>query len=224
VIKSGSGARISGAIAATSAALIAVFVLVGCGSVADNAGAAQHTKTALVGSSPSDGTSSPTPSSSAQPSSSAAAHNVAAGPGQCTASDLRVSVGQSNGTAGSFYYPLEFTNISKTTCTLYGYPGVSFVTKPGGALIGKPAVRNPTFAAKLVTLAAGTTAHAALRVVIAQNYPPSKCQLVTAHWLQVFPPGSYVALNVKFSAATCRGHIPGSILGIDVVQPGTSGP
>src|SRR5271156_6250382 len=46
---------------------------------------------------------------------------------RCSASDLGVwlAVDQGNGTAGTSYYPLEFTNLSHHTCYLYGYPGVS---------------------------------------------------------------------------------------------------
>jgi len=223
VIKSGSGARLGGAMAATSAALTAVFVLSGCGLVAHNAGSPQHVKTARVGNGQS-AQSSPTPGSSSKASSSPAAHDVAAGPGPCAASSLKLSVGQSNGAAGSIYYPLEFTNVSQATCTLYGYPGVSFVARPHGGLIGKPAQRNPTFPKELVSLAPNATAHASLQVVVAQNYPPNECKAVVADWLQVYPPGSYVPLYVKFTATTCLGHIPGSILGIYVVRPGTSGP
>jgi hypothetical protein len=220
MIKSGSGARLGGAMAATSAALTAVCVLSGCGLVAHNAGSPRHVKTAQVGA----GQSSPTPGSSSHSSSSPAAHDVAAGPGPCAASSLKLSVGHSNGAAGSIYYPLEFTNVSQTTCTLYGYPGVSFVAAPHKGLIGKPAQRNSTFPKELVSLAPDATAHASLQVVVAQNYPPRECKAVIADWLQVYPPGSYVPLYVKFTAATCLGHIPGSILGIYVVRPGTSGP
>lgn len=107
---------------------------------------------------------------------------------------------------------------------MYGFPGVSFVSGPGASLIGGPAVRNPTFPKELVTLAPGATAHAPLQVVIAQNYPASICQPVTAKWLQIFPPGSYVPLYVSFTAMTCTGKIPsGSTLGIYVVTTGSTG-
>jgi hypothetical protein len=108
---------------------------------------------------------------------------------------------------------------------LYGYPGVAFVSAPGGKEIGGPAVRNPTFPKQLVTRAPGATAHASLQVVIAANYPASLCKPVTAHWLRVFPPSEYAALDVAFTAQTCTGKIPsGSTLGIYVVRPGTTGP
>lgn len=168
---------------------------------------------------------SPAPAASPTPAGTASAQPVASGPGPCPASGLKVALGQSSGAAGSIYYPIEFTNISAAPCTMYGYPGVLFVTAPGGAGIGGAAVRNPTFARTLVTLDPGVTAHASLQVAIAQNYPAYICKPVTAHWLAIYPPASYVPLYLAFTAVTCTGKIPsGSTLGIYVVRPGATGP
>ena len=150
---------------------------------------------------------------------------AAAGPAACPADALRITIGMANGAAGSIYYPIDFTNTGGLTCTLYGYPGVAFATAAGGSVVGAPAVRNPTFARQLVTLGPGGTAHASLQVQVAQSYPVSICKPVTAHWLQVFPPASYVAQYIPFTAVTCTGHIPsGSTLGIYVIRPGVTGP
>lgn len=163
-------------------------------------------------------------------STAAASQQSASGPGQCPAKALKVTIGRGDGAAGSIYYPLDFTNSSSVTCTMYGYPGVAFVTRAGGStadgtLLGVPAVRNSTFAAKLVTLAPGATAHASLQVQVAQNYPVAICKPVTGHWLQVYPPGSYAARYLRFTAVTCTGKIPSrSTLGIYVIRPGATGP
>jgi Protein of unknown function (DUF4232) len=155
----------------------------------------------------------------------AAAQPAAAAPGPCTAGDLHLAAGASNGTAGSFYYPLQFTNVSGATCTMYGYPGVALISQPGGGMVGPAAVRNPTFPAKVVTLAPGAVAHASLQVAIAANYPASTCAPATGHWLQVYPPGSYTALLVAFTAQMCSKPVgDGSTLGIYVVRPGPTGP
>jgi Protein of unknown function (DUF4232) len=162
------------------------------------------------------GTSSPVPSPS---------RSVPAGARQCATSALRGSIGPANGAAGSIYYPLEFTNVSGAACTMFGYPGVSFVTGVSGGQLGGAAVRNPTFAPRTVTVGPGATVHAALQVVIAQNYPPATCDPVTAHRLRVYPPGQTAPLYVSFTAMTCTGSIPGgSTLGIYVVRPGSTGP
>ena len=143
----------------------------------------------------------------------------------CTTGSLQVTVGPANGAAGSFYYPLLFTNTSSATCTMYGYPGVALVSQPGGAMVGAAAVRNATFPKEVVTLAPGAVAHASLQVAIAQNYPPAQCKPATGHWLQVYPPGEYAALFVAFTTQTCTGRVgDGSTLGIYVVRAGATGP
>src|SRR5712692_5096857 len=42
-----------------------------------------------------------------------------AGPGQCATSDLKLTIGQENGAAGTIYYPVDFTNTSGSACTTY---------------------------------------------------------------------------------------------------------
>jgi hypothetical protein len=164
---------------------------------------------------------SPTAAPQSSPSGPASPPGTIAG---CAPDALRLAVGPASGTAGSFYYPLQFTNVSGSACTMYGYPGVAFVTGPGGSPIGGPAVRDPAFPGELVTLAPGAVAHASLQVAIAANYPAKMCDPATAHWLQVYPPNQYTALYVPFTAQTCTGSIPsGSTLGIFVVRPGATG-
>jgi hypothetical protein len=169
--------------------------------------------------------SSAPPARTPSPAPSATVVASAAPLAQCATSGLRASVGGPNGAAGSVYYPLDFTNISGITCGMYGYPGVSFVSAPGGSQLGGEAIRNSTFGPTLVTLAPGATAHASVQVVVAQNYPPAECKPVTARWLRVYPPGQYAPLYAQLTAATCTGSIPsGSTLGIYVVRPGADGP
>ena len=110
--------------------------------------------------------------------------------------------------AGSTYYPLNLTNTSKSSCYLFGYPGVSFVTGPSGSQIGQPASRNPAVAPSTVILPPGGTAHVTIQVVDALNYSKSDCQPVTAHWLKVFPPGQFTALYVKFTATDLLRQAP----------------
>jgi len=108
---------------------------------------------------------------------------------------------------------------------MYGFPGVSFVSGPGGGQLGGAAIRNPTFGPSLVTLAPGQVAHASVQVVVAQSYPASVCKPVAVHWLRVYPPGQYAPLYAGLTAVTCTGSVPsGSTLGIYVVRPGANGP
>lgn len=146
----------------------------------------------------------------------------AAGSAPCATSALHVSVSRSQGVAaGSSYYPIVFTNVSSASCTLYGYPGVSFVTSSGGSQIGIPATENPAHPRKLITLAPGQAGHAELQVVDAQNYPAADCGIVTAHWLRVYPPNQTAPLYASFTAQACTKAR--TILTVETVQSGTTG-
>jgi Protein of unknown function (DUF4232) len=142
----------------------------------------------------------------------------------CVTSALRVTVpaGPGGAAAGSSYHPIQFANVSGASCTLYGYPGVSFVTAPGGSQIGPAATRNPAMARQLVTVSPGQTVHAELQVVDAENYPAADCGFVTAHWLKVYPPNQTASAYVSFTAPACSK--PRQILSVQTVQPGTGGP
>jgi hypothetical protein len=95
------------------------------------------------------------------------------------------------------------TNSSDSACTLYGYPGVSFVTGQGGSVIGAPAARNPLITDSLVTLQSGGSASALIGVTDTGNLTPSACRPGTADWLQIYPPGDFGALYVQLSSGVC---------------------
>jgi len=176
---------------ASSAAFVAA-----CGT--SSSGPAAPAKTVTVTQPPAN-SAQPTPS----PSSSGPA--TPSGPGECTTADLKVARGQSNGAAGTIYYNIDFTNTSSSSCFLRGYPGVSLVSAGNGtgSQIGADAKRTAVTPSHLIVLAPGQTAHAALGVAEAGNFPASSCKPVTAHWLKVFPPDQTVAAYVPFTTMTC---------------------
>jgi len=195
------------------------FLAAGCSS------SGSHTASSASSRAAATVTSTPSASSaSGQQSASASGSPSPGGPAACPTASLRVALGTAGGAAGSSYYPIELTNISSVTCTLYGYPGVSFVTAPGGSQIGATATENPAGPRQLVTLAAGATASALLQVVNAQNYPAASCKPVTARWLQVYPPGQTQPLDYSFSALACSAA-GGSVhsLSVEAVRPGRTG-
>jgi hypothetical protein len=134
----------------------------------------------------------------------------------------RVNVSQAGGAAGSIYYPIVFTNTSHASCTLFGYPGVSFAASDGGPRIGRAAHRNPSVAASLVTLPPGGVAHATLQVGEAANFGTAQCKPVQAHWLKIYPPNQFDPIYAHFSAQACSAMLPrhAGQLGIYVVRPG----
>ena len=199
-----------------SAALIAA-----CGSV-------QSTSSGQVASESSPSQSTPVPSPAVTTASSATPTSTAMG-NPCSTADLKVTVVTTSGgaAAGSIYYPLNFTNVSSSSCVLDGYPGTSFVTSPSGSQIGSPASRNPAVAPAPVTLVPGATAHATLQVVDAQNYDAAACAPVTAHWLRVFPPDQTAAAEISFTTTVCSARMAsslGSPLSVDAIKPGEGQP
>jgi hypothetical protein len=182
------------------------------GSAASSSAAATPSQSATSSAPQATGSGAPTPSSSP-------------GTAACATGNLKASVVSSAGgaAAGSTYYPMNLTNAGSSSCSLFGYPGVSWVSGPSGSQIGQPATRNPVLTPATVVLAPGQTAHVTLQVVDAQNYDKSSCQPVTAHWLKIFPPGQFTALYVKFSALTCSAKLPGKLgspLTVDAVKAG----
>jgi hypothetical protein len=117
----------------------------------------------------------------------------------CQTGNLTVAIGQSQGTAGSVFEPLRFTNKGASSCTMSGYPGVSFVTAGSGAQVGAAASRNAQHAAKTVTLAPGAGAEAIVQVVDHGNYDPAQCKATDVSGFRVYPPGQTAAVYVPFA-------------------------
>jgi Protein of unknown function (DUF4232) len=222
-----SSARAARRISATAALLCTGALAAACGSTSSNNSAGGQSSPAASAAASAASTPPGSPSSAAATTPTAPPSTPSAP--ACSTADLSATVNTSPGgaAAGSTYYPLNLTNTSKSSCYLYGYPGVSFVTAPSGSLIGQPASRNPAVAPSTVILSPGGTAHVTVQVVDALNYSKSACKPVTAHWLKVFPPGQFTALYVKFSATTCSAQLPaklGSPLSVTTVKGGEGQP
>jgi hypothetical protein len=209
-------ARILIALAAMAAS---AGLLAGCGSSTPTDSPSTSATNSTSPSASPTATPTPTPTASPTTTSTPSSPGVAA----CATSALHVAVPTSGGgaAAGSTYYPIQFSNSGSTPCTLYGYPGVSFVNAAGGSQVGAAATRDPTLPATLITLSPGQTVHATLQVVDAMNYPSSGCGLVTAHWLKIYPPNQTAPVYVSFTAQTCSK--PKTVLSVQTVQTGSSG-
>jgi len=122
----------------------------------------------------------------------------------CTSSHLTAALTSPQGAAGTTYYHLELTNTGSRPCTLYGYPGVSFVTGATGAQVGAAAEHSSTTEPlSTVTLDPGASSVATLGIVDAGNYPTS-CQITSTSGLRVYPPGDVAALFIPTSGiSTC---------------------
>jgi hypothetical protein len=204
-----------GAILLTAALAAGVVLIGGCStSSSPSAGPAATTQPAATGS-PSAGAAATTPASTPQATSSPA------GPGPCQGSALKVALGAGSAAAGTTYYPIRFTNISATTCTLYGFPGVSFTGETYAVQVGPAASRNHSSPEHLVTLAPGAVASALISVIDAGNYS-SGCGQTTASGILVYPPNLTTSVGLPFNGMTCvspKYHV----LTVNAVVAGSSG-
>lgn len=136
----------------------------------------------------------------------------------CAASGLRISIGA--GPQAASGYRLDFTNVSRSSCTLTGYPVVAAyrddhvrVGNPAGQDTagagtagpetgGAPAARS----ARRVLLAPGATAHAAL--IVNTGIQRGACRPVVAAGLRVLAPGGSVPRYVRHPIRACSAAGP----------------
>ena len=172
------------------------------------------------GSAPAASPSAPAASASSSGTPAVAAPSSSAAGTACATSALRIKLGASDGYAGGVYQTIDFTNTSGSTCTLFGYPGVSLVTGPPYQQLGVPAKRTTTPPAKVVTLAPGATANAVLQIVDALNFPSPSCQPAKAAALKVYPPNQFTAVYLPDTSYGCGN--PVQTMYIAPVRPGSS--
>ena len=202
----------TGRLALTAAALICTAAVAGCASSGSSSQPATSGSTT-----PASPTTAAPASSSGNTPAVASPSSPAAGPAACPTSSLRVKLGAAQGYAGGVYVVLDFTNTSGSTCTLYGYPGVSLVSGPPYTQIGLAAKRSTSTPRKLVTLAPGATANAQLQIVDALNYPPASCGPTKATALKIYPPNQTVPVYLPNTSSGCTK--PVQILYIGTVRP-----
>lgn len=151
-------------------------------------------------------------------SATAGAQTAAVATPRCTTAGLAVwlGLGGGGGQTGAVAYPVEFTNISGHACHLYGFPGVS--AELAGHQVGSAAGRDGSAPEQTVTLGAGATAHALLRITDVSAFPASRCRPVTAGGLTVYPPGAFTAAQIPFRFSACSAAGP-VFLSVRPVQP-----
>ena len=124
---------------------------------------------------------------------------------ECTTTELKIIFINNEDAAGHAYDDLDFTNSSRATCYVEGWPGVSYAKAPRGPLVGAPAswARGRR---RTVVLRPGATAHAPLTFADGASSIPAQCgPSVSADWLRVYPPDQYRPAFVRlgFSIPAC---------------------
>jgi len=203
-------------------ASLVVALATGCGSAGSSSpGSTPPAAPSTSAAPPSTpgGPASLSPTSSASPSS--ASPSASAATAACTTGDLRARLGSTQGAAGSVYQVIDFTNVSTSACTLYGYPGVALTRgKTPSTQIGQAASRSSASAARLVTLHPGGTASAVLRITRAGAYPAAKCRPVASSYLQIIPPGQRTPVYLPYKSTGCSASAVNQLT-IRVVRPGS---
>ncbi|GAA3536295.1 hypothetical protein GCM10022222_19980 [Amycolatopsis ultiminotia] len=136
----------------------------------------------------------------------------------CKAADVTLSLGNGDAGAGSSYRSLLIKNTSGKTCTIQGYPGVSYVGGSGGDQIGQDAYREGT-KGPAVKLEPGQSAAADIQFVQAHNFDPAACQPTAVKGLRVYLPQETASKFVPDEGTGCAGkQIPGHQLSVKTVH------
>ena len=193
--------------------LSAGLLAAGCAASSTTSGAGAGTTGASAPASASSAASStgaagtgasPAGSSTAAGSGTSGATTASSGAPACTSADLTASLGGGAGAGMSQNHTgLQLRNTGSSACTLYGYPGVSWVRGASGIQTGAAAVRqaDPNGTETIVTLAPGALASAPLDIVDAAVIPPSECKPVAVRGLRIYPPGQKAALFLSLPTA-----------------------
>jgi hypothetical protein len=154
---------------------------------------------------PATSTAAPESTTATDGPTSGVSHAPPSGPAQlsrCRTGDVRVTTmaAPGGGAMGNVYTWLVFTNTSATACTLYGFPGVSYVTGPAGSQVNDPASRSGT--PSKVTLAPRQAAHAQLHTGQPEAFPDT-CKPVPVAGYRVYLPDETTAVFVPAAMRQC---------------------
>lgn len=140
----------------------------------------------------------------------------------CAVSELGIDIGPGGAAAGTTGFPVIFTNTGGRTCTLAGFPGVSYANGPDGDPIGAAAVRIGDSAGP-VTIGPGQQASALVLAVNVQNYPAEKCGPTDAAGLRIYPPDSFDSAFVARPGTACTLPTETTQLKVNPVVAGNTG-
>jgi len=195
-------------------------LLAGCNPGAGTSTAAPgptSSTTTVAGDSNDGGTGADAAGTGATATSGGGSSQAGGGTTRCHAAGLKVSVAADpgGGAAGSNFELLVFTNTSGHTCTLTGYPGVSYVAGNQGTQVNVPFTRDSGQLRSAVRLLPGAKAHATVRIPNWQNFPADKCKPVSIRGFRVYPPDETASIFVSQPQQACS--VKGA--GVGVVRP-----
>jgi len=132
-------------------------------------------------------------------------HYRGAAPAQiCIASNMKLSVGVTDGTAGTQYTHMVVTNQGVNTCTISGYPAV-FLTDASGAVVSLGAAANAVDAPSTLTIAPNHSVYTAVGFPDHGNFSdPSVCGGPSTN-IKVYLPSATTPLSAVLTQYSCPG-------------------
>lgn len=156
--------------------------------------------------------------SAAQAATTTAAKTAPAWSPRCTSqqTEIWLGLGLGGGTAGTIFYPVQFTNIGRHACFIWGFPHAAAISSRGHQ-IGKSS-RPLRLPHGVVELFPGQTAHATLGIIEAGNVCSHPVRATT---LRLRAPHQRASTDLPFSFQACRGK---RVLVFGPVVPGVGIP
>ncbi|MGA6165935.1 DUF4232 domain-containing protein [Amycolatopsis magusensis] len=137
--------------------------------------------------------------------------------GLCKVGDLTITLGEGDSAAGTTYRQLEFINSGTRTCTIQGFPGVSYAAGGDEHQVGPAAFREGE-KGEPIQLAPGQKATADVGFVQVGNYDPGTCKPTQVSGIKVYPPQETAYKIVPFEGTGCAGEqLPGNQLTIKTI-------
>jgi hypothetical protein len=121
---------------------------------------------------------------------------------ECANADLKASFVATGAATSHRFGRLRLKNISKHTCAVQGYGGLSFVGKGNGTRIGAPAQRTPS-KTPLVLLEPGQRAVSAVSMTTTGPYPRKVCHPAKVDGFRVYAPDATASQFVPFKTTAC---------------------
>jgi hypothetical protein len=195
-------------------AAVVIVALAGCGS------SKTVTKTVTsAASSASTSTSAPTQTASTQTTSATSSSVAPASPPLCRAATLALRILGQQGATGHGEIGVAMRNTGSATCHTFGYPGVLFLDKAGGALPTLPTHTTHDFFGPAPEIGINVPPGESVSFRLGVTHGINGTQgCSTAYGLQVIPPNdtSTLRTSIPGGAYQCR------TVTVSPVRPGTS--
>lgn len=148
-------------------------------------------------------------SGSAQAAGTPATVTGSRGTPACKANMLTLGLGPGDAGMNQVVTILRLTNVSHQSCTMYGYPGVSYVAGSNGTQVGAAAARVGTAGVRFV-LPPGQAASTVIHTVQVGVFDDSVCKPTAIRGYRVYPPGDTASLYISLGdgAQGCAGTPP----------------